>query len=151
MDPYLEKRAREEARLKKQIEQNLGPDAVKKLQQPAAPSTPTGPEPVADNFVMSDGGVLIPPSAVPQPATAAIYGIPVVHLTADKMKAALAAVKKQIIDGDECDCPRCTLERKRGDEQAVLRALHNRRYEYVWSNVLKCHVRIGERHERAAT
>lgn len=36
-----------------------------------------------------------------------------------------------------CDCPYCRNEK-------ILRQHHGRQYEYVYSDVLQCHVRIGE-------
>lgn len=45
----------------------------------------------------------------------------------------------------ECTCPDCTARRQQENEQNVLRSIHGTKMEYVWSEILKCHMPIGEK------
>jgi hypothetical protein len=59
-------------------------------------------------------------------------------------KAAIAKSIFAMFLTGECPCPKCRREKTKSNEQAALRGYHGRAYEYVWSDVLNCHVLIGE-------
>jgi len=171
MDPYLEKRQREEAEIRRQIDAQIAagfdvkptPAEKKKVEEFFVPEPPVG------DFIKMPSGLYVPPSAfgpdsnifnamidaTPTNYTATkndnehfqeqIYGYPVIKTDAKTLMDSLKYVAAKMFGPFEpCDCPHCQAEKRDVADAAVLRGYHGKRYEYVYSDVLKMHVRIGE-------
>lgn len=160
MDPYLKKRQAEEEEIRRQVDAKLKKEGHTAFR----PKDVEKPKPelfnvefLGDNFVQGPGGLFVP-AEKPIPnrwgTAKEIYGYPVYTTSTEQIKKSLKYAYDKILaetltgnNSAECNCPICSiLNNQLGSDPipAILRAIHGRPYEYVYSETLKAHVRIGE-------
>ena len=126
MDPYLE-------HLKKKADANAKALGMLLPGQLVEPGTFNGqPQQTwcGTDFTPTMSGLLLPGAKPPAEFGFANYAMQ--YSPVDK-KSLLAAFKKLV----------CQPPEEEPEQEHILRAHHNRRYEYVWSETLQAHVRIG--------
>ena len=171
-DPYLKKRREEEAEIQRQVDAKLKKknDDFTAAYQPPEPYLgefvpgPSGlfvpvEDPLPDGWGYKSPADYISTTAKPPTPNVfetlingswnAGYG----KGPAADIKDVLAYAAEKIIGNSGqyesllpyCNCPICRGQRDpEPDEHKILRGFHGRAYEYVWSETLKVHVRIGE-------
>lgn len=162
MDPYLEKRRRQEAKILQQIKAAL----AKQGQGPPQLPKPTESQDYSGYvFHPGPGGILLPDDMGDMgDMGAAIFGSettgwattnvdpqPLSEIMETYLKKKLAAKQAELTAEIFHGFPVAvgnswpgSVSHTRACEQQILRDINGRRYEYVWSETLQAHVRIGE-------
>ena len=161
-DPYLKKRREEEAEIQRQVDAKM----KKKYDDFAAAYQP--PKLYLGEFVPGPSGLFVPiedplpdgwgykspadyisttakPPVTKNPwaGMAKSWGVDYGKGPDANIFYGYPVIEKALLPG--CNCPICRGQRDpEPDEHKILRGFHGRAYEYVWSETLKAHVRIGE-------